>query len=71
MKKQRHVPSTLPYFRVSGGEKKEIVEDKETLLPSRTRFESLSLADAENFARGVYREENIVLEIHEVSRETV
>lgn len=37
-------------------------------LPSRIRFESLEVVDAENFATVVYKREGIVCEIHEVTR---
>jgi hypothetical protein len=33
-----------------------------------TRFESLTLRDAETFATDVYRSENLVCEIHQHSR---
>jgi hypothetical protein len=54
-----------PYFSVSGGTK--VVEAEVRILPPRVRFESLSLKSAEEFATLVYRNENIVLEIHEVT----
>ena len=75
MAKKRHTPGTLPYFRVSGerrassvNEEGDLVYDGDVVLPSRTRFETLSLSEAEKFATTVYRAEGIVCEIHEMSR---
>ena len=63
-----------PYFRVSG-ERKELLK-----LPDGTfgygvtgapcvRFECLELRAAEAFATDVYRDENLICEIHEVTPE--
>jgi len=75
MKKPRHVPGTVPYFRARGERREFEVEEasgelKETgvVLPERIRFEALSLDEVEKFCTAVFRHEGIVLTIEEIPR---
>lgn len=73
MAKRRHTPGTLPYYRVSGERKETIMgEDDKPLgtriVEARVRFESLSLDAAQQFATAVFRSENLIMEIHEMTR---
>jgi hypothetical protein len=75
MKKPSHVPGTIPYFRARGERREFEVDEsdgslKETgvILPERARFEALSLDEVERFCTAVFRQENIVCVIEEISR---
>lgn len=75
MARKRHTPGTLPYFSVSGERRASEVSPEtgelrylEEVLPVRTRFETISLQDAERFATSVYKTEGVVCEIHEHAR---
>jgi hypothetical protein len=65
---------TNSYYEVSG-ERAEVEWDEKKgavltgiVLPKRVRFQSISQSLAEEFATRVYKLEDIVCEIHEVSR---
>lgn len=67
--------SVVPYFRVSGERREHTFDEAKgrsiptgVVLPPATRFESIDVRAAEDFATDVYRKENIVCEIHEVAR---
>jgi hypothetical protein len=63
------------FFQVSG-ERKEYVIDRTTgqevatgkILPTRVRFETRNVKEAEQYASDVYRREGIICEIHQVQR---
>jgi hypothetical protein len=69
------VEGTNSYFAVTGERLRFEYDEKSgtsrptgETLPKATRFEAISVHDAEDFATRVYKREGLVCEIHEIYR---